>query len=60
MADNGVSVLSGNFNTRAVMQFGMLHPTEVPDAFPSKLGFSAEKLTGEKGFVLGFRAIRTS
>jgi alkyl sulfatase BDS1-like metallo-beta-lactamase superfamily hydrolase len=51
MADNGVSVLSGNFNTRAVMQFGMLHPTEGPDAFPSNLGFSAEKLTGEKGFV---------
>jgi alkyl sulfatase BDS1-like metallo-beta-lactamase superfamily hydrolase len=51
MADTGVSVLSGNFNTRAVIQFGMLHPTEGPDAFPSKLGFSIDKLTGEKGFV---------
>ena len=51
MADSGVSVLSGNFNSRLVMQFGILHPTEGPDAFPSKLGFSAEKLTGEKGFV---------
>jgi alkyl sulfatase BDS1-like metallo-beta-lactamase superfamily hydrolase len=51
IADTGVSVLSGNFNTRAVIQFGMLHPTEGPDAFPSKLGFSTDKLTGEKGFV---------
>ena len=51
MADNGISAVSGNFTTRAIMQFGMLHPTEGPDAFPSKLGFSADKLTGEKGFV---------
>jgi alkyl sulfatase BDS1-like metallo-beta-lactamase superfamily hydrolase len=51
MADTGISVLSGNFNARALIQFGILHPTEGPDAFPSKLGFSMEKLTGEKGFV---------
>ena len=51
MADNGISALSGNFTTRALMQFGMLHPAEGPDAFPSKLGFGADKLTGEKGFV---------
>ena len=51
MADNGISAMSGNFMTRAIMQFGMLHPIEGPDAFPSKLGFSADKLTGEKGFV---------
>jgi len=49
--DQGVSVLSGNFGTRAAIQFGMLHPTEGPDAFPNLMGFSAEKLTGTKAFV---------
>jgi alkyl sulfatase BDS1-like metallo-beta-lactamase superfamily hydrolase len=49
--DQGVSVLSGNFGTRAVIQFGMLHPSEGPDAFPNHMGFSAEKLTGTKAFV---------
>jgi len=50
-ADQGVSVLSGNFNTRAAIQFGMLHPAEGADAFPNHLGFSAEKFTGTKAFV---------
>jgi alkyl sulfatase BDS1-like metallo-beta-lactamase superfamily hydrolase len=50
-ADNGISVLSGNFNTRAAIQFGMLHPTEGQDAFPSILGFGLDKLTGESGFL---------
>lgn len=50
-ADSGINVLSGNFATRAVIQFGMLHPLEGKDAFPSKLGFSKDKLTGESGFV---------
>jgi len=49
--DQGVSVLSGNFGTRAAIQFGMLHPTEGPDAFPNLMGFGAEKLTGTKAFV---------
>ena len=49
--DQGVSVLTGNFNTRASIQFGVLHPTEGPDAFPNVMGFSAEKLTGTKAFV---------
>ncbi len=49
--DQGVSVLSGNFGTRAAIQFGMLHPAEGPDAFPNLMGFSAEKLTGTKAFV---------
>jgi alkyl sulfatase BDS1-like metallo-beta-lactamase superfamily hydrolase len=49
--DQGVSVLSGNFNTRAAIQFGMLHPAEGPDAFPNLMGFSAEKLAGTKAFV---------
>jgi len=50
-ADQGISVLSGNFGTRAVIQFGMLHPAEGPDAFPNLMGFSAEKLAGTKAFV---------
>ena len=50
-ADVGVSVLAGSFQTRAAIQFGMLHPPEGPDAFPNKMGFSAEKLTGTKAFV---------
>ncbi|MCJ2376350.1 MBL fold metallo-hydrolase [Vibrio sp. ZSDZ34] len=50
-ADSGISVLSGNFSTRAVIQFGMLHPLEGKDAFPSKLGFSKDKLIGESGFM---------
>jgi len=49
--DLGVSVLSGNFGTRAAIQFGILHPAEGPDAFPNLMGFSAEKLTGTKAFV---------
>ena len=49
--DQGVSVLSGNFGTRAAIQFGMLHPAEGPDAFPNLMGFSPEKLTGTKAFV---------
>ncbi len=50
-ADQGVSVLSGNFNTRAAIQFGMLHPEEGADAFPNHFGFSPDKLTGTKAFV---------
>jgi alkyl sulfatase BDS1-like metallo-beta-lactamase superfamily hydrolase len=49
--DQGVSVLSGNFNTRATIHFGILHPAEGPDAFPNLMGFSPEKLTGTKAFV---------
>lgn len=50
-ADLGVSVLSGNFNTRAIAQFGILHPKQGPDAFPNHFGFSVEKLSGTKAFV---------
>jgi len=51
LADNGVSPLSGNFNARAVIQFGMLHPEQGPDAFPNQLGFSLDKLSAEKGYL---------
>jgi alkyl sulfatase BDS1-like metallo-beta-lactamase superfamily hydrolase len=50
-ADNGVSILSGNFGTRAMIQFGVLHPSEGPDSFPNKLGFGADKFIGEKGYL---------
>ncbi|WP_261815446.1 alkyl sulfatase dimerization domain-containing protein [Vibrio gallicus] len=50
-ADNGVSPLAGNFTARAMIQFGMLHPENGPDAFPNKLGFSLDKLSGEKGYL---------
>ena len=49
--DMGVSVLTGNFNTRAAIQFGILHPQTGKDAFPNKMGFDASKLTATKGFV---------
>ncbi|MHC4153458.1 MAG: alkyl sulfatase dimerization domain-containing protein [Planctomycetota bacterium] len=49
-ADTGVSILSGNFGTRALIQFGVLHPTEGPDAFPNELGFGPEKFVGEKSY----------
>ena len=49
--DQGVSVLSGNFATRAAIQFGILHPAQGADAFPNNMGFGPEKLTGTKAFV---------
>ncbi|MCK4794230.1 MAG: MBL fold metallo-hydrolase [Desulfobacteraceae bacterium] len=49
-ADSGVSILSGNFQTRAIIQFGVLHPQEGPDAFPNALGFGPEKFVGEKSY----------
>jgi alkyl sulfatase BDS1-like metallo-beta-lactamase superfamily hydrolase len=49
--DQGVSVLSGNFQRRAVQQFGMLHPKMGADAFPNNMGFSAEKLSGTRAMV---------
>lgn len=49
-ADAGVSILSGNFGTRAMIQFGVLNPPEGPDAFPNKLGFGPEKFVGEKSY----------
>ena len=45
-----MSILSGNFGTRALVQFGVLHPTEGPDAFPNNLGFGPEKFVGEKSY----------
>ncbi|CAM4162238.1 alkyl sulfatase dimerization domain-containing protein [Vibrio neonatus] len=50
LADNGVSPLAGTFSTRVAIQFGLLHPESGPDAFPNKLGFTMDKLEGEKGY----------
>ena len=50
-ADTGLSILSGNFQTRAATQFGVLHPTEGPDAFPNKLGFGPEKMGGDQSYL---------
>lgn len=50
LADNGVSPLAGTFSTRLAIQFGLLHPESGPDAFPNKLGFSMDKLEGQKGY----------
>ena len=50
-ADAGVGVLSGNFGTRAMIQFGVLHPTEGQDAFPNNLGFGPDKFVGEKSYL---------
>ncbi|MHC4361823.1 MAG: MBL fold metallo-hydrolase [Planctomycetota bacterium] len=58
-ADTGVSILSGNFGTRALIQFGVLHPTEGPDAFPNELGFGPEKFVGEKVIVLQRSLLKT-
>lgn len=49
-ADTGVSILSGNFQTRAATQFGVLHPTKGPDAFPNKLGFGPDKMGGDRSY----------
>jgi alkyl sulfatase BDS1-like metallo-beta-lactamase superfamily hydrolase len=49
-ADAGVSVMSGNFGTRALIQFGVLHPTSGPDAFPNVMGFGPDKFVGEKAY----------
>lgn len=46
-ADTGVSILSGNFQVRAIRQFGVLHPTEGVDAFKDgdTYSFTAEFTT---------------
>lgn len=46
----GVSIKSGFYQTRAVAQFGVFHPTKGPDAFPSLMGFSPEKLLAESSY----------
>ena len=49
-ASSGVSVKSGFYQARAMAQFGVLHPTEGPDAFPNKMGFTLDKLLGASSY----------
>ena len=46
----GVSVKSGFYQARAIAQFGMFHPPHGPDAFPSLMRFSPEKLLAESSY----------
>lgn len=49
-ASTGVSVKSGFYKARAIAQFGVFHPTQGPDAFPSKMGFGPEKLLAKSSY----------
>jgi len=49
-ASTGVSVMSGFYQTRAIAQFGVFHPTEGPDAFPNLMRFAPEKLLAESSY----------
>ncbi len=49
-AENGLSPFTGLAQSRAIAQFGILHPPSGPDAFPNVLGFGPEKLTGESSY----------
>lgn len=46
----GVSVKSGFYQARAIAQFGVFHPLEGPDAFPSLMRFFPEKLLAESSY----------
>jgi len=46
----GVSVKSGFYQTRAIAQFGVFHPLQGPDAFPSLMRFFPEKLLAESSY----------
>ncbi len=48
--ESGLSPFRGVAESRAIAQFGILHPTTGPDAFPSVLGFTPEKLFGETSY----------
>jgi alkyl sulfatase BDS1-like metallo-beta-lactamase superfamily hydrolase len=50
-ASNGVNATSGFFLARAIAQFGVLHPTEGPDAFPNVMGFTPEKLLAQSSYM---------
>lgn len=47
----GLTPVSGVAQSRAIAQFGILHPATGPDAFPNVLGFGPEKLIGETSYV---------
>ncbi|MEY2883321.1 MAG: hypothetical protein RL490_1045 [Pseudomonadota bacterium] len=49
-AEFGLSPVRGVAQSRAIAQFGVLHPATGPDAFPNLLGFSPDKLGGETSY----------
>ena len=49
-ASKGVSIKSGFYQTRAIAQFGVFHPAQGPDAFPSLMRFLPEKLLVESSY----------
>ena len=49
-AEAGLSPFTGVAQSRAIAQFGILHPRTGPDAFPNVLGFGPEKLSGETSY----------
>ena len=49
-AEAGLSPFRGVAQSRAIAQFGILHPQSGPDAFPNALGFGPEKLGGETSY----------
>ncbi|MCC6778736.1 MAG: MBL fold metallo-hydrolase [Hyphomicrobiales bacterium] len=46
----GVSIKSGFYQARAIAQFGVFHPMQGPDAFPSLMRFFPEKLLSESSY----------
>ena len=49
-ASTGVNVLAGTHMSRAIAQFGVLHPPSGPDAFPNLLGFTPEKFVAVSSY----------
>lgn len=49
-AEFGLSPFSGVAQSRAIAQFGVLHPPTGPDRFPNVLGFSTDKIGGETSY----------
>lgn len=50
-AEFGLTPVRGVAQSRAIAQFGVLHPPSGPDAFPNVMGFGPEKLTGEASYT---------
>ena len=50
-AEFGLTPIRGVAQSRAVAQFGVLHPQSGPDSFPNVMGFGPEKLSGETSYV---------
>jgi alkyl sulfatase BDS1-like metallo-beta-lactamase superfamily hydrolase len=50
-AEFGLTPVRGVAQSRAIAQFGVLHPRSGPDAFPNVMGFGPEKLGGETSYT---------